>query len=105
MSTGLGPYIGTDASDTGVGSPVLETPFIASQMTVDIGGSRTEKIKQSWSVEATASIEFKVGESKITMTPASIKIESPMIEIQATATLQAKAAGPVIVQGTPIMLN
>ena len=72
---------------------------------VDIGGSRTETIKQSWTVEATASIEFKVGESKITMTPASIKIESPMIEIQATATLQAKAGGPVIVQGTPIMLN
>lgn len=39
MSTGLGPYLGTDASDTGAGSPVFETPLIASQMTVHIGGT------------------------------------------------------------------
>ena len=42
MSIGVGPYLGTDASDTddtGVGSPVLETTLIASQMTVDIGGT------------------------------------------------------------------
>jgi FtsP/CotA-like multicopper oxidase with cupredoxin domain len=41
MSTGIGPYVGTDATDsddTGVGSPVIETTLIASQATVDIGG-------------------------------------------------------------------
>lgn len=42
MSTGLGPYVGTDASDTddtGVGSPVIETTLTASvQPMVDIGG-------------------------------------------------------------------
>ena len=78
---------------------------IDKNVTVTIGGDRKETITQSWTVEAMMQIEFKVGESKITMTPASIKIESPVIEIQATATLKAGASGPVIVQGTPIMLN
>ncbi len=44
MSTLLGqePYsnpAATDMDDTSVGSPVLETPLIASQMTFDIGGT------------------------------------------------------------------
>ena len=41
MSTGLGPYVGTnaiDSDDTGAGSPAIETTLVASQMTVDIGG-------------------------------------------------------------------
>ncbi len=41
MSTGLGPYVGTDATDsdnTGPGSPVIETTLTASRVTVDIGG-------------------------------------------------------------------
>ena len=42
MSTGLGPYLGTDATTTdptpGPGSPELETTFTASQVLVDIGG-------------------------------------------------------------------
>jgi FtsP/CotA-like multicopper oxidase with cupredoxin domain len=41
MSTGLGPYVGTDATDsddTGVASPVIETTLTASRMSVDIGG-------------------------------------------------------------------
>jgi len=40
MTTGLGPYVGTDAvdsDDTGPGSPVIETTLIATQATVDIG--------------------------------------------------------------------
>jgi hypothetical protein len=42
MSTGIGPYVGTDASDTddtGVGSPVIETSLIASQASVNIGSA------------------------------------------------------------------
>ncbi|HYI14114.1 MAG TPA: DUF1326 domain-containing protein [Thermomicrobiales bacterium] len=41
MTTGLGPYVGTDATDSddsGVGSPAIETTLIASRQTVDIGG-------------------------------------------------------------------
>jgi len=41
MSTGLGPYVGTnaiDSDDTGAGSPVIETTLVASRMTVGIGG-------------------------------------------------------------------
>ena len=41
MSTGIGPYVGTNASDTddtGIGSPVIETTLVVSQATVDIGG-------------------------------------------------------------------
>src|SRR5258708_36356508 len=42
MSTGLGPYAGTDAADTddtGVGSPVIETTLVASRtlMPIEIG--------------------------------------------------------------------
>jgi hypothetical protein len=42
MSTGIGPYVGTDASDTddtGVGSPVIETTLIVSQASVNIGSA------------------------------------------------------------------
>lgn len=42
MSTGLGPYVGTDATDsdnTGAGSPVIETTLTASRVIgIDIGG-------------------------------------------------------------------
>ena len=39
MSTGLGPYVGTDASDTDdTGLAVLETTLVASIKSVDIGG-------------------------------------------------------------------
>jgi FtsP/CotA-like multicopper oxidase with cupredoxin domain len=42
MTTGLDPYqlpVATDDADTGVGSPVLETTFVASVQPVDIDGS------------------------------------------------------------------
>src|SRR4051812_49075942 len=40
MSTGLGPYLGTtatDSDDTGAGSPIIETTLVASRLAVDIG--------------------------------------------------------------------
>lgn len=42
MTTGIGPYAGTtatDSDDTGPGSPALETTLVASQIAVDIGGT------------------------------------------------------------------
>ena len=58
--------------------------------TEKVGVNTTEKIGMNWTVEAGTLIEFKCGASKITMTPASISIESVMIDVKASAILNAK---------------
>ncbi|ASP32605.1 ImpA family type VI secretion-associated protein [Labrenzia sp. VG12] len=57
--------------------------------TEKVGVNTTEKIGMNWTVEAGTLIEFKCGASKITMTPASIAIESVMIDVKASAMLNA----------------
>ncbi|WP_422376181.1 type VI secretion system Vgr family protein [Roseibium sp.] len=57
--------------------------------TEKVGVNTTEKIGMNWTVEAGTLIEFKCGASKITMTPASIAIESVMIDVKASAVLNA----------------
>ncbi|MCK7612024.1 type VI secretion system Vgr family protein [Roseibium sediminicola] len=58
--------------------------------TEEVGMNTTEKIGFNWKVEAGTMIEFKCGASKITMTPASIEIKSVMIDVKASAVLNAK---------------
>ena len=58
--------------------------------TETVGNNTTEDIGMKWKVTAGTKIEFICGASKITMTPASIKIESVAIDIKATAALNAK---------------
>ena len=56
---------------------------------VQIDNNRTEKIGNTWKVEATSKIEFIVGTSKIVMDPTSITIESLLIKIKAQTMLEA----------------
>jgi hypothetical protein len=48
-------------------------------------------IRNKYTLEPGTLIELKVGMSKITMTPASISIESPNITVTGQATLTSKA--------------
>lgn len=49
--------------------------------------------------QANLKIELKCGASKITMTPASIKIESPQVEIKGTMTTKVKAGLMLTTEG------
>ena len=58
--------------------------------TEKVGKNTTEQIGMNWKVTAGTKIEFICGASKIVMTPYSIKIESPMIDVVASGKLTAK---------------
>nr|WP_244314146.1 type VI secretion system tip protein TssI/VgrG [Roseibium denhamense] len=57
--------------------------------TEKVGNNTTEEIGKVWKVEAGMKIEFVCGMSKIVMTPASIQIESPTIDVKAMGQLTA----------------
>lgn len=62
------------------------TKVVGSNETVDIG----KVYEMEAGTKGPGKIEFKVGQSKIVMDPMSITIESPMISIKATMTLDAE---------------
>ncbi len=62
---------------------------IDNNRTEKVGVNTTETIGQTWKVTAGSKIEFICGGSKIVMTPMSIKIESPQIDIKAHGALNA----------------
>lgn len=85
---------------------------IGNDVKIKVGNNRDEDIGMEWTVVAGTKIMFTCGQSKITMTPASIDIESVNINIKAQAMLtakstltQAESSGPTIVKGMPILLN
>ena len=86
---------------------------IKNDVTVKIGQNRDEKIGATWTVSATEKIEFTVGTSTFTMTPASIIIKSMLITLDASAslTLQSEgvgsltAAAPLIINGAVVLIN
>jgi type VI secretion system secreted protein VgrG len=85
---------------------------IGNDVKIKVGNNRNEDIGMEWTVVAGTKIMFTCGQSKITMTPASIDIESVNINIKAQAMLttksvmtQAESSGPTIVKGMPILLN
>lgn len=80
--------------------------------TEKVGRNVTEDIGIKWTVEAGTKIEFKCGQSKIVMTPTSIDIESLMISVKASATLNAKGtmttvegSATHIVKGGIVLIN
>jgi type VI secretion system secreted protein VgrG len=60
---------------------------VKNDRTITVQGTHNETIYGPMSIESYASIELKVGASKITMTPASISISSPVITVTADASL------------------
>jgi type VI secretion system secreted protein VgrG len=86
---------------------------IKNDVKVDIGQNRKETIGATWTVSATQKIEFTVGTSTFTMTPAGITLKSTLIMADANATLslQSKgiadltAVGPVTIKGALVLIN
>jgi type VI secretion system secreted protein VgrG len=71
-------------------------------LTLNMGSKSTKVDLGSITYEAMQKIELKVGMSKITIDMAQIKLEAPMITLQATGL--AKVQAPVtMVQGTGVM--
>ena len=86
---------------------------IKNDVTVKIGQNRDEKIGATWSVTATEKIEFTVGSSTFTMTPASITLKSTLIMVDASASLSLQSEGvasltasaPLIINGAMVLIN
>jgi len=79
--------IGVDETTT-IGNN--ESLTVGMKRETQIGTTRDETIGIDWTVNVGAKIEFVVGASKIVMTPGSISIESPVIDIKASGLLNAK---------------
>jgi type VI secretion system secreted protein VgrG len=80
--------------------------------TEKVGKNTTEKIGMNWKVTAGTQIQFICGTSKITMTPASIKIEALKIDVVATTAVttkglfnNVKADALVTVNGALVKIN
>jgi type VI secretion system secreted protein VgrG len=80
--------------------------------TEKVGKNTTEEIGMNWKVTAGTKIQFICGTSKITMTPASIKIEALKIDVLATTAMttkglvnNVKADALVTVKGALVKIN
>lgn len=80
--------------------------------TLKIGNFKTEAKAGKITFKAIQGIDLLCGASKIKITPASIKIESVMVQVEAKAMVQIKGAlgqvqsqGPLIIKGLPTMIN
>jgi len=80
--------------------------------TLKVGNLKTETKVGKITLKALQGIDLLCGASKIKMTPASIKIESVMVQVDAKAMVQIKGAlgqvqsqGPLIIKGLPTMIN
>ena len=86
---------------------------IKNNVKVEIGQNRDETIGATWTVSATEKIEFTVGTSTFTMTPAGITLKSTLImaDAQATLSLQSKgiadlsAVAPLTIKGAFVLIN
>lgn len=69
-------------------------------------GNQTTNVDLGFiSMEAMQKIELTCGQSKITMTPVSIKIESMMIEVHGTAMTTVKGDAMLILKGGITLIN
>lgn len=75
---------------------------IKADQIIDVNENIKTTAKQSIFMTATTSIELKCGASKITMTPAEIKIESMIVKIEAQTVLDAKGL-MTTVDGTAVL--
>lgn len=80
--------------------------------TLKMGNLKTEAKLGKITLKAMQGIDLLCGASKIKITPASIKIESVMVQVEGKAMVQIKGAlgqvqsqGPLIIKGLPTMIN
>ena len=64
---------------------------VKNNRTITVEGKHDETVHRSMTLESYEKIELKVGASKITMTPASISISSPVVTVTADASLTASS--------------
>jgi type VI secretion system secreted protein VgrG len=90
-----------------------QTVKIAVDRKLDVGGNQTTAIKGDQKVtvsktiviEATTSIELKVGGTSIKMEPSKITIKSPEVKVEADGMATLKAGGIMTIGGSLVKIN
>ncbi|KQX01199.1 hypothetical protein ASC94_00675 [Massilia sp. Root418] len=90
-----------------------QTVKIAVDQKLDVGGNQATAIKGDQKVtvsktiviEATTSIELKVGGTSIKMEPAKITIKSPEVKVEADGMATLKAGGIMTIGGSLVKIN
>jgi type VI secretion system secreted protein VgrG len=82
-----------------------QTLTIDQNQTVKIDGNQEITVGQKIVIEATTSIELKVGGSSIKIEPAKITLKSVQIDIGADAMMKIKAGGIMTVEGALVKIN
>jgi len=88
------PPLGSASRSTTLKNGDDELSVQMGNQKVTIMGNQTTEVNQSIETTATLSMTLTVGASTITITPVSISLFSPLIEVQAEATINIEA--PVI---------
>jgi type VI secretion system secreted protein VgrG len=82
------------------------TQDVTNNQTVTIGGDQSITVSKTIVVEATTSIELKVGSSSIKIEPAKITIKSTQIAVEAEAAMDIKAGAMMTVKaGAPMSIK
>jgi type VI secretion system secreted protein VgrG len=90
-----------------------QTLNVTKDRKLDVGGNETiavtgdQKVTVSKTIvmEATTSIELKVGGSSIKIEPAKVTIKSPEIAVQADGMMAVKAGGVLTIEGAMVKIN
>jgi type VI secretion system secreted protein VgrG len=90
-----------------------QTLNVTKDRKLDVGGNETiavtgdQKVTVSKTIvmEATTSIELKVGGSSIKLEPAKVTIKSPEIAVQADGMMAVKAGGILTIEGAMVKIN
>jgi type VI secretion system secreted protein VgrG len=82
-----------------------ETVTVDNNQTVKVSGDQKVTVSKTIVVEATTSMELKVGASSIKIEPAKITIKSPEIAVQADGMMSIKAGAILTVEGSMVKIN
>jgi type VI secretion system secreted protein VgrG len=80
-----------------------DTLDVDNNQTVTIKGDQKVTVSKTIVVEATTSIELKVGSSSIKIEPAKITLKSTAIAVEAEATAEVKAGAPLSIKSDAIV--
>lgn len=78
---------------------------VGGNETVTVTGDQKVTVSKTIVIEATTSIELKVGGSSIKIEPAKVTIKSPEIAVQADGMMGVKAGGILTIEGAMVKIN
>jgi type VI secretion system secreted protein VgrG len=78
---------------------------VGGNETVSVTGDQKVTVSKTIVIEATTSIELKVGGSSIKLEPAKVTIKSPEIAVQADGMMAVKAGGILTIEGAMVKIN